>query len=250
MSTEPQLAGLKISVIMPAFNEERLLGESLSCVKAAMAVFHQHGWETELIVCDNNSTDRTAELARTAGATVVFEPINQIARARNRGAEAASGDWLFFVDADSHPSRELFAAAGREIAGGRCVAGGCGVRYDQTSFFTEWCVRGWNRLSQARRWMAGSFIFCEANAFRQIGGFSLELFASEEIDLSERLKKLGRESGREVVILREVWLVTSSRKLRLYSFWEHVRFLARVCVRPRRTLRNRAACQYWYDGRR
>ena len=130
------------------------------------------------------------------------------------------------------------------------VAGGCAVRYDQRSFITDWCVRGWNRLSQAKKWMAGSFIFCEAKAFRQVGGFNLELFASEEIDLSERLKKVGRETGREVVILRDVWLATSSRKLRLYSFWEHVRFLARVCVRPRRTLRNRIACQYWYDGRR
>jgi len=241
---------LKISVIIPAFNEEQLLGESLRHVKDAMAVFHQHGWEAELIVCDNNSTDRTAELARAAGATVVFEPVNQIARARNRGAAAASGDWLIFTDADSQPSRELFDAVAKEIVVGRCLAGGCSVRYDQTSFFTERLVSVWNWLSRTRRWMAGSFIFCEANAFRQAGGFNLELFASEEIDLSERLKKLGRETNREVVILREAWLVTSSRKLRLYSFWEHVRFLARVCVRPGRTLRNRTACQYWYDGRR
>ena len=250
MSAQPKLAGLKISVIIPAFNEERLLPDSLGHVKAAMAVFQQCGWEMELIVCDNNSTDRTAELARAAGATVVFEPVNQIARARNRGAEASSGDWLVFVDADSHPSPELFDAVAQEIRGGRCVAGGCAVRYDQASRVMEWCVRGWNWLSQARRWMAGSFVFCEAKAFRQVGGFNLELFASEEIDLSEQLKKLGRETGREVVILSGVWLVTSSRKLRLYSVWEHVRFLARMCVRPRRTLRNRTACQYWYDGRR
>ena len=242
---------MKISVIIPAFNEERLIGETLRHVKAAMAVFDQRGWQSELIVCDNNSTDRTAELARAAGATVVFEPVNQIARARNRGAEGASGDWLIFVDADCSPTPELFAAVACEIDGGRCLAGGCLVRYEQASWLTAWAVRGWNRLSQAKQWMAGSFIFCEAKAFRQIGGFNLELFASEEIDLSKRLKKLARETGREIMILREVSLMTSARKLRLYSWWEHLRFLARVCVRPRRALRNRAAChQYWYDGRR
>ena len=74
---------MKISVIIPAFNEERLIVETLRQVKAATAAFSRRGWETETIVCDNNSTDRTAELARAGGAAVVFEPVNQIARARN-----------------------------------------------------------------------------------------------------------------------------------------------------------------------
>jgi glycosyltransferase involved in cell wall biosynthesis len=92
-----------VSVVIPAFNEERLLGESLRQVRAAMTAFARRGWQAELIVCDNNSTDRTADVARAAGATVVFEPINQIGRARNRGAEAATGEWLIFIDADTHP---------------------------------------------------------------------------------------------------------------------------------------------------
>ncbi|HMX63922.1 MAG TPA: glycosyltransferase, partial [Candidatus Sumerlaeota bacterium] len=61
---------MKISVIVPAFNEERLLGETLRHVRAATVSFSAHGWETELIVCDNNSKDRTADIAREAGATV------------------------------------------------------------------------------------------------------------------------------------------------------------------------------------
>ena len=100
---------MKISIIVPAFKEERLLGESLANINSAAQVFTRRGWDLEIIVCDNNSTDRTAEIARSAGATVVFEPINQIARARNCGAAAATGDWLVFVDADSHPSAGLFA---------------------------------------------------------------------------------------------------------------------------------------------
>ena len=64
---------MKISIVVPAFNEERLLGASLAQIKSAAAAFTRIGWETELIVCDNNSTDRTAEIARAAGATVVFE---------------------------------------------------------------------------------------------------------------------------------------------------------------------------------
>jgi glycosyltransferase involved in cell wall biosynthesis len=96
---------VRLSVVVPAFNEERLLAGSLAATRDAMRVFDEAGWATELIVCDNNSTDRTAEIAREAGAAVVFEP-NQIAWARNAGAARASGDWLLFVDADSYPDRD------------------------------------------------------------------------------------------------------------------------------------------------
>ena len=98
---------MRISVIIPAFNEEKLLPQTLAAVAAAVGAFRERGWEHEVVVCDNNSTDRTAELARAAGATVVFEPINQIGRARDAGARVATGDWFIFIDADSWPSAAL-----------------------------------------------------------------------------------------------------------------------------------------------
>src|SRR5207247_8247756 len=121
---------VKISIIVPAFNEEKLIAETLRSIRAAGEGFPSPGWAVEVIVCDNNSTDRTGELARAAGATVVFEPLNQIARARNSGAAAASGDWLVFVDADSHPSAELFGEVADQIETGKCLAGGCTVKMD------------------------------------------------------------------------------------------------------------------------
>ena len=122
---------MKISIIVPAYNEERLIGQTLEHTQKARAAFPRVGWDSELIVCDNNSTDRTADLAREAGAVVVFEPINQIGRARNSGAAAASGDWLVFVDADSQPSMALFQEVIDQIQIGRCLAGGSTVKLDQ-----------------------------------------------------------------------------------------------------------------------
>ncbi|MDR3460585.1 MAG: glycosyltransferase [Verrucomicrobiae bacterium] len=127
---------MRISIVVPAFNEEKLLGETLAQIKLAGGAFAQIGWESELIVCDNNSHDRTAEIARAAGATVVFEPVNQISRARNSGAAAATGDWLVFVDADSHPGAELFADLAKEIQSGTCFAGGATICWDQSDFIT------------------------------------------------------------------------------------------------------------------
>ena len=206
-------ADLKISVVVPAFNEEKLLAASLASIRAAMSGFTDKGWSTELILCDNNSTDRTAEIARAAGAIVVFEPVNQIGRARNCGAAAATGDWLVFVDADSHPSPELFAEVATTIESGKCLFGGVTVKMESRHQFANAFTALWNAISRLGKYAAGSFIFCETAAFRQIGGFDNQFYASEEIDLSRRLKSLARATGKRAVILHRHPILTSDRKM-------------------------------------
>ena len=240
---------MRVSVVIPAFNEERLLPATLAAIQQALERFTAKGWGSEIIVCDNNSTDKTAELARAAGAKVVFEPINQIARARNSGAAAALGDWLIFVDADSQPTAELFGAVADEIQKGKCIAGGTTVRLDGDYPLGGLFIHIWNWTSRILRWMAGSFIFCEARAFKEVGGFNNELFASEDLDLSKKLKALARSKKSTIVILEHP-LLTSGRKMRLYSTWEHVVFLAKTILGGGRTLNSREACPIWYDGRR
>lgn len=241
---------MKISVVIPAFNEERLLPETLPAIRAAMEAFERRGWASELIVCDNNSTDRTAEIARAAGARVVFEPVNQISRARNRGAAEAVGDWIFFVDADSRPSAELLSDAADAIATGSCLAGGSTVAYPNPPAAAALIIGTWNALSRIMHWAAGSFIFCEAAAFRAVGGFSEALYASEEVELSRRLKRIARRGRRTFVILHRHPLLTSDRKLRLYGWGELAWFMVKTVVSGGRTLRNRKDCFAWYDGKR
>jgi len=226
------------------------LGASLAQIKTATEVFARIGWETELIVCDNNSTDRTAEIARAAGATVVFEPVNQIARARNTGAAAATGEWLVFVDADSHPSAELFADVAGQIKSGRCLAGGSTVRLDERHVWAECVTQLWNCASRSFKLLAGAFIFVETAAFRQISGFSHELFVAEELEFCKRLKKFARAQGRGIVILHRHPLVTSARKMRLYTLREHLRFLAKIILSNGRAMGSREQAHLWYDGRR
>ena len=223
---------------------------TLAAIRAATPAFDARGWASELIVCDNNSADRTAEIARAAGATVAFEPYNQIARARNAGAARASGAWLLFVDADSRPSRELFEEVAAEIEGGGCLAGGSTVTLDTDRPVVRFFVHFWNALSRIFRWGAGSFVFCESAAFREAGGFSLALYAGEEIDLFGRLKRLASRDGRVITILYRHPLATSDRKVRLYSAREQLAFVLRAFLSAGRALRDRSACFPWYDGRR
>ena len=240
----------RVSVIVPAFNEEQGLAASLRSIRQAMEVLDAAGWPSELIVCDNNSTDRTPEIARDAGAKVVFEPINQISRARNAGAALGCGDWLIFIDADSHPSRALFADVLRVAQDGRCIAGGSTLCFDVPDHIMVGMAWIWNTVSRCTRWAAGSFIFCETSAFTEVGGFSHELYATEEIDLFRRLKGLARRRGRTIEILRGHPLRTSARKMRLYTWREALRFVTRTVVGWGRTLRSAEECFSWYDGRR
>lgn len=241
---------MKVSIVVPAFNEERLLPQSLASIHAASAAFTDAGWTTELIVCDNNSSDQTAAIAAAAGAVVVGEPINQISRARNAGAARATGDWLLFVDADSFPTRELIADVAAVIRDGRCLAGGSTVRIDLDGLLYDLGLGLWNRVSRTLKWAAGSFIFCETSAFREVGGFTDQLFAAEEINLFRRLKRLARRRGRSIVILHRHPLLTSARKAHLYTPREMLRFWLRTALSGGRTLRNRQDSFPWYDGRR
>jgi len=240
---------VRISVIVPAFNEEKLLGASLAEINAAAAAFAARGWAYELVVCDNNSTDRTPAIARAAGARVVFEPVNQIARARNAGASIATGDWLVFVDADSHPGSELFADVADQISSGKVLAGGSTVVPDDPHPLARSTAAAWNGISRLGGWLAGSFIFVEAAAFQAIGGFSRELFAAEELDLSKRLKIFARTHGKKIVVLHRHPLKTSARKMRLYTLGDHLKLLWRVTFNPK-LLSDRDSCTLWYDGRR
>lgn len=241
---------MKISVVIPAFNEAKLLPATLQAVARARSAFHQRGWLSEVVVCDNNSTDGTGEIARAAGAEVVFEPVNQIGRARNTGSKAARGEWLIFVDADSEPSAALFAEVVRRIETGRVLAGGALVALADGPPWVHAGAWVWGVYSRIARHMAGAFIFVETAAFREIGGFSDTLFVGEELDLSQRLKTLARQQGRQIQIIRSPRLRTSARKAQLYTLRETLRFMIRAVWRPRRTLTNREECALWYDGRR
>jgi glycosyltransferase involved in cell wall biosynthesis len=244
---------VKISIVVPAFNEEKFLGETLAQIKSAADALAKAGWQTELIVCDNNSTDHTADIAWAAGATVVFEPANQISRARNSGAAAATGDWLVFVDADSHPSAGLFADMAEEIQSGKCIAGGAIIRWDQKHFVTELLTSVVNIAFRWRRLLSGAFIFIETAEFRKLGGFSNEAFAGEELELSRRLKQLARKTGKRFVILHRHPVVTSARRMQLYTARQkigQIRLLYYIIFDPHHVTNSREAARLWYDGRR
>lgn len=242
----------QLSIIIPAFNEEAELPACLSTVHAAIAQLSQEfaDFSWELIVTDNNSTDCTAEIAAAAGAQVVFEPINQIARARNAGAAKANGEWFLFIDADSSLHVDSVREMWQTISRGTCAAGGCLVRMDDAPFWGRCGIQVWNTLSRCMKWAAGSFVFCRADAFREVGGFDEQYFAAEELYFSSAVKTWCRDHQRSFVVLRRQPHASSARKFRIYSASEIATLFRRVFFSYGKTVRNQSALDFFYDGRR
>ena len=241
---------MHLSIVIPAFNEERLIARCLQSIATSLIENSTPAFTSEIIVVDNNSTDNTANLARQAGAQVVFEPINQIGRARNAGAAVATGDWLLFLDADSVLNPKLLADILRLIEDGKSVGCGSTLHMHGLPWWASWTLQLWTAASILFRWAAGALVVCRSDAFRDVGGFTQELYAGDEISLSEQLKKWGRQRGLQFRILTQHPLETSSRKVGLYSGREIAGQILRVILHPRRTLQDKKQLSIWYDGRR
>jgi len=230
------------TIIIPAFNEEELLPRTLASLATAMAAVDFAG---EIVVVDNNSTDATATVAAAHGARVVFEPVNQIARARNCGGAAAEGRFLVFVDADTVVSGELLGAALRAMAAGDTCGGGATIgSSDEAGPDAVRSMAAWNWISRHAGLAAGCFVFCLREGWQAVGGFPTGFYASEELWFSRALKRWGRKRGLRFRILPEQ-VDTSMRKLVWFTPWQVRRRLLGFLLFPWR-LRRREACEFWY----
>lgn len=228
-----------LSFIVPAHDEEASIEAVVRSISAAAGSVRH-----EIIVVDDASSDRTAELAVRAGARVVHVELRQIAATRNAGARVASGSTFVFVDADTLIGADVVTGLQRAIASG-AIGGGAGIRFDEPT--PRWIklvlpVSLW--LARRMRITGGCFLFASRAAFEAVGGFDETLFAAEEIRLCRALRSQG-----ELVILRET-VLTSGRKLRTHSGWEVLKMSLRVLVAGRAGLQDRSRLALWYGPRR
>jgi glycosyltransferase involved in cell wall biosynthesis len=230
-----------ISFIVPAYNEEFELSETLTAIKHSAAAA---GKPYEIIVVDDASTDATPDIAAQAGAKVVPIDRRQIAASRNAGGRAARGDYLLFVDADTRINPAHMSGVLDALEAG--YAGGS-ARVAMDGFIPVWgrmLLRGFSFFYFGLNLGAGAFLFTTRQNFNAIGGFDEQYFAGEEVYFTLALKKLGRFK-----VLAEP-VVTSGRKLRMYSARQFLPNFLGVIVAGPRGVRSRAKLQLWYDGKR
>jgi glycosyltransferase involved in cell wall biosynthesis len=230
-----------ISFIIPAYNEEALIGRTLDALNSAA---QSVGEPFEIVVADDASSDRTAAIAEARGARLTRVSLRQIAATRNAGARLAIGDKLIFVGADTVVSEEVVRTAIEAMTQG-AAGGGSAVSFDgRLPRYAELVHPTLVRLFRAAGLACGCFLFCTRRAFEAAGGFDEKLFASEEIAMSRALKRQGR-----FVVLRES-VTTSGRKLRMYSGTQVLRLFAGLLLAGPKALRRRDGLEVWYGGAR
>ena len=230
-----------LSFIVPAHNEERGLGATLDAICQAASMT---GEPYELIVVDDASTDRTSAVAASRGATIVRVAHRQIAAARNAGARAATGDLLFFVDADTAVSAEILLSAIGAIRDG-AVGGGAAVAFDgPVPLYARLLLRLLIVSFRMNRLAAGCFVFCTRDVFLTVGGFNEAYYCAEEVVLS---RALGRQ-GRFIVLHESV--TTSARKFRTHSTRELLTSMFRIALRGPKAMQRREGLELWYGQRR
>jgi glycosyltransferase involved in cell wall biosynthesis len=230
-----------ISFIVPAYNEEALIGRTLDALNSAAQSI---GEPFEIVVADDASSDRTAAIAEARGARLTRVNLRQIAATRNAGARAAIGDKLIFVDADTVVSEQVVRTA-IEVMNKGAAGGGSAVSFDgRLPRYAELVHPTLVRLFRATGLACGCFLFCTRRAFEAAGGFDEKLFASEGIAMSRALKRQGR-----FVVLRES-VTTSGRKLRMYSGKQVLRLFAGLLLAGPKALRRRDGLEVWYGGAR
>ena len=196
-----------------------------------------------MIVVDDNSSDNTAKIASDLGATVVKVNHRKISATRNSGANAANGSVLIFIDADTVISNEVLQSTMTAI-NNKAIGGTAAFRFDGYiplyGRLIQWLLHRFYHLGKI---VGGSFLFCTREAFETVGGFDETVYGGEEIIMSRSLKKLG-----PFIILKHT-VLTSGRRLRIYSFAQIIRIITRLAVSGTR-IKDRKAAWFWYDGKR
>lgn len=201
---------MRVSVVIPAFNEEELLPKCLEALRA-----QEHVGEIELLVVDNASTDGTARVARSHGATVVHEQSRGYGRALIRGFAAARGDIIACTDADSIVPRDWISRLVREYERqGDVVAVGGDIEFIcprwKSRLLTRFFIPLFNRIDRgnpAGPHLWGANMSVRRDAFLAVGGWNPKFSLQADSELSERLRGAGR-----VVILESLRVLTSSRR--------------------------------------
>jgi len=238
----------RLSIIIPAYNEEKYIGRAIVSLRKAAAVYKRdRGEDAEIIVVDNNSADLTSEIAKAEGAhQVVFEPVNNIGKARNAGVKAAQGEFIAFCDADNEVTENLLVRIHDHLSDPRVAGGGTWIEPERRSLKINFFYCLWGIYVRFSGIGAG-MMHCRKKDFESFGGFDETIYVAEDVQLAYDLKKLGKPRGQKFELTRDGWIITSTRKIDQTPLWRMVYKLIGFAFGLQKKIRSKKYCELWYD---
>lgn len=204
---------MKISIVIPAYNEERYIKDCLSSIEKNLVKDI-----CEVIVVDNGSTDYTSRITQQFPfVTVLYEPRKGNSRARQKGLLSAKGDLVAFIDADTHITKDWTQIAFSEFTHNKNLVAlsGPGIFYDLNGWYSIFISIYFNILLVPLSKITHSVALCgnlvvRKDAIISIGGFDTTIeFYGDDTNIIRRLKEVG-----QVVFKTKFLVYTSARRLK------------------------------------
>jgi glycosyltransferase involved in cell wall biosynthesis len=231
-----------ISVVVPAFNEEKYLGDTLASLNRAKLVLQKRtDCQAEIIVVDNNSNDSTRDVARSMGARVVSEPHHNIARVRNTGAKLAQGEVIIFVDADTVVPETMLSRIFDVMSDATSFGGTVDAHYQPHKLTIKVYLQCWRVIGKVTAMAQGATQFFHKDAFLQLNGYDESLFMGEDVDLYWRLQKLARQQNARVTFVDDIQVIPSTRRFDNWPLWRTL-----VWTNPLFILLFRRSKRWWH----
>jgi cellulose synthase/poly-beta-1,6-N-acetylglucosamine synthase-like glycosyltransferase len=205
----------RISVVIAAYNEEKYLPNCLKAIRAQN--FPKENYE--IIVVDNNSKDKTAEIARSFGAKVIVEKKQGNTFAVSKGLKNAKGEIVAATDADTNVYPDWFSVILNAFSDEKVVAV-TGTAYTDSGrkFFDFLSRKSFEYFMKfnflmGKRALSGFNYAVRKEALEKVGGIDERFIMSSDVDLGLRISRLGK-----VLFLNRMKVTTSLRRWKKASF--------------------------------
>ncbi|WP_312506656.1 glycosyltransferase [Lysinibacillus sp.] len=207
---------LKISIIIPAHNEEKYIGKCLESVSRASKLCKN---QVEIIVVLNRCTDRTEEIAKSYDCIIVKNNDKNLAKIRNAGVEIASGEIIVTIDADTQMNEHVLSKAQENLISGKYIGGGVTGKFERMSLgiFVSTLLLIGPLLFKYGAISVGIF-WCYKKDFQSINGFNENMLMAEDADFAKRLKVWGKKNGKKYGTIQN-GMLTSTRKFDKHGDW-------------------------------
>ncbi len=234
---------MKVSVIIPAYNEEQYLPETLGRITRSLSVLAS---PSEIIVVDNDSQDGTKQVAEAFGANVFLEKEHNIAKVRNVGGTNSTGDVLIFIDADTLVPDSLFKKVTAVMKEEKCFGGAVAVEYEDLQ--RKWMrlyLAGWKLWGKFFNMAQGAAQFCRKSVFEELKGYGQSIFMGEDIEFYWRLARYAKLNDGYLYFVDQPKVRTSTRRFDSMSLWKI--FLLTNPIFIRLTWRKQSFWKDWYE---